>query len=225
MNIGGFQSFTLIDYPGKMACIVFTQGCDFRCPYCQNPELVLSKAKAVHQEEIFSFLWKRRDKLEGVVISGGEPTLQKDLEDFVKRIKDMGYLVKLDTNGHNPHVLERLIDLLDYIAMDVKAPLYKYEEVVGAKVDVKKIEESIRLIMERAKDYEFRTTVVKELLSEEDLLQIGSLIKGAKRYYLQRFSPRETLDPSYKQKTNYTEEELKGLALRLKEYVKECYVR
>ncbi|MFN3471273.1 MAG: anaerobic ribonucleoside-triphosphate reductase activating protein [Aquificaceae bacterium] len=225
MNIGGFQSFTLIDYPGKMACIVFTQGCDFRCPYCQNPELVLSKAKAVHQEEIFSFLWKRRDKLEGVVISGGEPTLQKDLEDFVKRIKDMGYLVKLDTNGHNPHVLERLIDLLDYIAMDVKAPLYKYEEVVGAKVDVKKIEESIRLIMERAKDYEFRTTVVKELLSEEDLLQIGSLIRGAKRYYLQRFSPRKILDPSYRQKTNYTEEELKGLALRLKEYVKECYVR
>jgi len=225
MNIGGFQSFTLIDYPNRMACIVFTQGCDFRCPYCQNPELVLSKAKNIPQEEIISFLWKRRGMLEGVVISGGEPTIQRDLEGFVKRVKDMGYLVKLDTNGHNPHVIQRLIDLLDYVAMDVKAPLYKYEEVVRAKADVKRIEESIRLIMERAKDYEFRTTVVKELLSEENLLQIGGLIKGAKRYYLQRFNPRKTLDPSYRQKTTYTEEELKNLALRLKEYVKECYVR
>jgi len=136
MNIGGFQSFTLIDYPNKMACIVFTQGCDFRCPYCQNPELVLGTAKSIPQEEIISFLWKRRGMLEGVVISGGEPTIQRDLEDFVKRIKDMGYLVKLDTNGHNPHVIQRLIDLLDYVAMDVKAPLYKYEEVVRAKADV-----------------------------------------------------------------------------------------
>jgi len=147
MNIGGFQSFTLIDYPNKMACIVFTQGCDFRCPYCQNPELVLGTAKSIPQEEIISFLWKRRGMLEGVVISGGEPTIQRDLEDFVKRIKDMGYLVKLDTNGHNPHVIQRLIDLLDYVAMDVKAPLYKYEEVVRAKADVKRIEESIRLII------------------------------------------------------------------------------
>ncbi len=229
-KIGGLQRFTLIDYPGKVACIVFTQGCNFRCPYCYNVELVLPERYGVliPQEEVFSFLMERIGKLDGVVITGGEPTLQKKgLEGFVERVKALGFSVKLDTNGAFPDVVKSLLDkgLVDYIAMDVKAPLKKYDQVVRAKVDTKRIEESIGLIMDSGVDYEFRTTVVKNQLSRDDLIQIGILVKGAKRYYLQRFIPGKTLDPEFTNKTTYTEREFEDIAKELKKYVKECYVR
>ncbi|MFN3813126.1 MAG: anaerobic ribonucleoside-triphosphate reductase activating protein [Aquificaceae bacterium] len=229
-KIGGFQRFTLIDYPGKVACIVFTQGCNFRCPYCYNIELVLPEryGPLIPKEEVFSFLMERRGKLDGVVITGGEPTLQKKgLENFVERVKSFGFSVKLDTNGAFPEVVKSLLDkgVVDYIAMDVKAPLKKYQQVVRTKVDTKKIEESIGLIMNSGVDYEFRTTVVKDQLSRDDLIRIGILLKGAKRYYLQRFIPGKTLDPEYIGKTTYTEREFEDTANELKKYVKECYVR
>ncbi len=229
MRIGGFQSFTLIDYPGKRACIVFTQGCNFRCPYCHNPDLVLPECfgPTISQEEILSFLEKRKNKLEAVVITGGEPTLQKGLGSFIERVKERGFLVKLDTNGYEPGVIKRLLErgLVDYIAMDIKAPLERYEEITRSRLDVDRLRESIEIIKNSSVDYEFRTTVVRDLLSKEDLLRIGLLIKGAKRYYLQRFYPKNTLDPDFTKKSTYREEELKGLAEELKEYVNECFVR
>jgi len=167
MKIGGFQRFSLIDYPAKISAIIFTQGCNFRCPYCHNPELVDPKlfTSAIDEDLILSFLRKRVGKLDGVVITGGEPLLQHDLIEFIKKVKEMGYLIKLDTNGSYPEKLERLLDLIDYIAMDIKAPLEKYHDVVRTDVCTEKIMESITIILNGDIDYEFRTTVVKAFLT------------------------------------------------------------
>ncbi len=228
-KVGGFQKFTLIDFPGRPACIVFTQGCNFRCGYCYNVELVLPDrfGPAIPIEELFSFLKERKNLLEGIVITGGEPTVQKGIEDFVERVRDMGYAIKLDTNGSLPHILRRLLKrgLVDYIAMDVKAPLEKYEEVCGVKIDVSRIVESIDLIKSSGVDYEFRTTVVREQLSREDIMKIAELLKGSKRYYLQRFIPGKTLDPSFSQKTTYLDEEFSSMVDNIKEYFQECSFR
>lgn len=228
-KVGGLQKFTLIDYPGKPACIIFTQGCNFRCGYCYNVELVLPERfeKPIPLKYIIAFLEERVSFLEGVVITGGEPTIQKGLYDFVKTLKDMGYAVKLDTNGSMPHVIEELLknNLLDYIAMDVKAPVEKYNHVIGVKFDVSKVLESIELIMSSGVDYEFRTTVVKEQLSIEDILSIAELIKNAKRYFLQRFISAKTLDPSFSLKSTYTDEEFNQIIESIKPYFSECGVR
>ncbi|RME09136.1 MAG: anaerobic ribonucleoside-triphosphate reductase activating protein [Aquificota bacterium] len=228
-RVGGFQRFTLIDFPGRPACIVFTQGCNFRCGYCYNVELVLPEkfVPVIPSEEVFSFLKERRGLLEGVVITGGEPTIQKGLEEFAERVKDMGYAIKLDTNGSQPHVLKRLLErgLVDYVAMDVKAPPYKYQEVCGVEVDVDRILESIELIKASGVDYEFRTTVVKEQLNGEDILKIAELLRGSKRYYLQRFIPGKTLDPSFSQKTTYSDEEFSGIIEGIRAYFQECSFR
>ena len=193
MKIGGFQKFSLIDYPGKIAAVMFTQGCNFRCPYCHNPELVLPELfeKEMPFEEIIDFLKFRKEKLEGVVITGGEPTLQRDLTAVIRRIKELGYSVKVDTNGTNPEVLKDLIEakLLDYVAMDIKAPFEKYNELSGVEVNLEKIKQSIRLIMISGIDYEFRTTVVKYLLTEKDVELLKSDFSNAKRYVLKDFNP------------------------------------
>lgn len=228
-KVGGLQRFTLIDFPGKPACIVFTQGCNLRCGYCYNVELVLPEmfGPTIPIEEVFSFLEKRRELLEGVVITGGEPTLQRGLEEFTQRLKEMGYGVKLDTNGSMPNVIKGLVEkgLVDYIAMDVKAPLGKYEEVCGVKVDTGRILESIELIKASNVDYEFRTTLVKGQLSMEDILEIAQLLKGARRYYLQRFIPGKTLDPSFSERTTYSPEEFSSIVDSIKEYFLECSFR
>ncbi|MEZ0337931.1 MAG: anaerobic ribonucleoside-triphosphate reductase activating protein [Aquificaceae bacterium] len=228
-RIGGFQKFTLIDYPAKVACIVFTQGCNFRCRYCYNVELVLPEkyGPLIEVEEVLTFLESRRGMLEGVVITGGEPTIQKGLEKFIERVKALGYSVKLDTNGSKPQVIKELIDkgLVDYIAMDVKAPLYKYEEVCGVKVDTERILESIELIKSSSVDYEFRTTVVREQLTPEDIRAIGELIRGSKRYYLQKFIPGKTLDPEFSSKSTYSKEEFERIKDSIKGYVKEIGIR
>ena len=200
-KVGALQRFTLLDFPGKVACIVFTQGCNFRCPYCYNVDLVLPERfkEPISNDEVFSFLRSREGLLDGVVITGGEPTLQEGLENFIREVKNMGFSVKLDTNGSRPEVIKRLLDdgFVNYVAMDVKAPIEKYGEVTRAKVNVEDIKESIAIIMNSCVDYEFRTTIVKELLTFDDILKIGNMIKGARRYYLQRFIPQNTLDPDF----------------------------
>jgi pyruvate formate lyase activating enzyme len=184
MIIGGLQKISLIDYPGMICAVAFTQGCNFRCSYCHNPELVdpARYGACLSADEVLAFLEKRRGKLDALTISGGEPTIQTDLTSFIKRVRDRGFLIKLDTNGSSPDVLDGLMNdkLVDYIAMDVKGPLDKYETIVCKAVDVKKIQKSIRLIMASGLPYEFRTTVVKSLLQESDILKVGELIQNAR---------------------------------------------
>ena len=221
-KLAGLQKTTFIDYPEKIACIVFTQGCNFRCGFCHNPELFENKEPVLSVPAFFEFLNKRKGKLDGVVITGGEPTLHgKDLIEFIKEVKSFGFLVKLDTNGTHPDVLQELLNenLLDYIAMDIKAPLAKYKTITQTDIDTKIIKKSIDMIMNSGVDYEFRTTIVKSQLSVEDLRQIGELIQGAKRYYMQKFLATKTLDETLMSEESYTDEEFKNLRTILEEYV------
>lgn len=229
MIIGSMQRFSLIDYPGKICAIVFTQGCNFRCPYCHNPELVNPEefGESIAHDEIFSFLKKRMGKIDAVSITGGEPMLQKDLVQFIRKVKNLGYLVKIDTNGSVPEVLEELIGqrLLDWIAMDVKAPLDKYKKITRTSVNTGSIEKSIRLVMNSGIDYEFRTTVVKSLLNEDDIEKIGMLIKGADRYVLQKFVPSKTLNPKFMDKETFAETEFKRTFKILNKLVHSVIIR
>ena len=218
--IGGLQKTSLLDFPKKIAAIVFTQGCNFRCGYCHNAELLDFSADAkVKEDEFFDFLKTRKGKLDGVVITGGEPTVQSGLKDFVLKIKDLGFEVKLDTNGTNPKVLNELNGLIDYIAMDIKAPFSKYEMITGVRVNIGNIKESIDFIMSSDIDYEFRTTVVKSQLEFGDFEEIGKQIKGAKKYYLQKFVPSKIFDKKLIDETTYSDEEFKLICDNLKKYV------
>lgn len=217
MIIGGLQKTSLLDFPEKIAAIVFTMGCDFRCGYCHNPELINGEAKI---EEVFEFLKTRQGKLDGVVITGGEPCLQKDLPEFIKQVKELGFAVKLDTNGSFPEMLEKVLPDLDYVAMDIKAPLEKYSQIVNVDVDTSKILKSIEVLKNSGVDYEFRTTVVKSQLSFEDFEKIGQLIQGAPRYYLQRFEASKILDKSLENEKTYSTEEFERIIDILKSYVK-----
>ena len=201
MKIQGLQKMTLLDYPGRVACTVFLGGCDFRCPFCHNFELVEgAQAAALEEEEFFAFLDKRHGLLDGVAITGGEPCLRKDLPQFIARIRDAGFPVKLDTNGNHPDLLERLLDegLVSYVAMDVKNAPAKYAQTIGLReVDLAPLTRSIQLLMRGDVPYEFRTTVVRELHEARDFEEIGSWIEGADRYFLQPFTNRDTVpDPS-----------------------------
>lgn len=190
MKIGGFQKMTVLDYPGKVACTVFTHGCNLRCPFCHNARLVVRDEDLIDENEILSYLNKRRGILDGVCISGGEPTLQGDLFDFMKKVKDLGMLIKLDTNGTCPDKLQYAIDngLVDYVAMDIKNCREEYAKTCGlSKMDISKVEKSVEILMQSGVDYEFRTTVTKELHTPDDFAKIGQWIKGAKRYYIQSF--------------------------------------
>lgn len=221
-KLAGLQKTTFIDYPEKIACIVFTQGCNFRCGYCHNPELFENKEPVLSVPAFFEFLNKRKGKLDGVVITGGEPTLHgKDLIEVIKEVKSLSFLVKLDTNGTHRDVLQELLNenLLDYIAMDIKAPLTKYKTITQTDIDTKIIKKSIDMIMNSGVDYEFRTTIVKSQLSVEDLRQIGELIQGAKRYYMQKFLATKILDETLMSEESYTDEEFKNLRTILEEYV------
>ncbi|MBQ8460641.1 anaerobic ribonucleoside-triphosphate reductase activating protein [bacterium] len=220
--IGGIQKTTLVDFPQKVAAIVFTQGCNFRCGYCHNSELLNFDLKPKYiTEEFFEFLKARKGKLDGVVITGGEPTIQSGLYDFVKEIKLLGFAVKLDTNGTNPQIIRKLLkaNLLDYVAMDIKAPIEKYEEIVGVKVNKEDILESINLIKSIGIDYEFRTTVVKSQLSFDDFEKIGQMLKGAKRYYLQKFIPSKIYNPEFLNAKTYSDKEFENICQKLQLYV------
>ena len=213
----------MIEYPGKISAIAFTQGCNFRCPYCHNPELVDPDLyrECLSEEGVFSFLERRKGKLDAVTITGGEPTIQHDLIDFIKCVRKMGYLIKLDTNGSYPDVLEQLISdrLVDYIAMDMKGPLHKYKTVTKSKIDEDKIRQSIGIIMKSAVPYEFRTTIPKRLLHEDDLLEMGKLLRNASRYILQQFIATRTLDKQFLKYEAYSQEEMEYFKEKLKKDV------
>jgi pyruvate formate lyase activating enzyme len=227
MIIGGLQKTTLIDYPGKVAAIIFTSGCNMKCHYCYNPEMRNFSPK-ITEKDFFDFLDKRKEKLDAITITGGEPTAQADLCEFIKKIKDRGFLVKVDTNGTNPSVLKRLFDakIADYVAMDIKAPLEKYREVANCFVNEAAIKDSIEIIISRAPDYEFRTTIVKGQLQMEDMENIGKLIKGAKRHYSQKFMPTENLnDRAFKLMAGYSDDEMEKIKTIMGGYVKESFIR
>lgn len=196
VGIFGIQKMTLLDYPGKIACTLFTGGCNFRCPFCQNSDLVFlaENMAQIPREELFDFLTRRQGILEGICISGGEPLLQPGIEAFLRRIKELGYPIKLDTNGSFPDQLEHLIDegLIDYVAMDLKNCRERYSETVGlTKLDLAAVEKSVALLMQEKIPYEFRTTVVKELHTAEDMRRLGEWIKGARKLVLQQFVDSE----------------------------------
>jgi pyruvate formate lyase activating enzyme len=229
IKIGGLHKVSLIDYPGMISAIVFLQGCNFRCPYCHNPELVEQKlfGRCFDANEVMDFLGTRKGKLDAVTISGGEPTIQKDLLPFVKQIKKMGFAVKLDTNGSQPDVIKELINykLLDFIAMDVKGPLDKYPEIVKAPVDSEKVKESVDFLIESKIPYEFRTTIVKSQLTDKDILKIGKLISGAQKYVLQKFVPVKTIDKKFLRQKTYSDEELETFKKRLEKEISSVIVR
>lgn len=236
MKIGGLQKLTLIDFPGRLAATVFLTGCDFRCPFCYSAELVLpqriKKQPEIIQKELFNFLKDRKGLLEGVVICGGEPTLNKNLPLFIKKIKRDGYLVKIDTNGSNPKMLEILLEkgLIDYVAMDIKAPKEKYGRTVGmaecwTNRMMKNIDKSINILKESGIDFEFRTTVVPQLLEREDILKIARWIKPAPRYYLQNFRPEKTIDPRFERIKPYPQEYLLKIQKALSPFFDICRVR
>jgi len=229
MNIGGWQRVSLIDYPEKICSTLFTQGCNFRCPYCHNPELVEAHlfGECLLGEDIFAFLEKRKGKVDAVSITGGEPTIQPDLVEFIQLIKEIGYLIKIDTNGSRPEVLEKLISrkLLDYIAMDVKAPLKKYRKMTRSDIRPDKIKESIQVIMDSGIAYEFRTTVVKSLLTKGDLGKIATLIKGARLHVLQKFVSSKCLERKFLAEKTYSDEEFEALREKLQDKVQRVVVR
>ncbi len=217
--IGGIQKTSLLDFPDKISAIVFTQGCNFNCGYCHNPDLLNLKKDIYSTDVFFEFLEKRKGKLDGVVITGGEATLQHDLIPFINEVKSRGFLVKLDTNGYKPDVLEQTLKLVDYVAMDIKAPLEKYSEITNTPIETKKIEESIKLLQNSNVPYEFRTTVIKSQLSYDDFKKIGELIKGTQHYFLQKFEAKTAInDETLKSEVSYSNEEFNEIIDILKEY-------
>lgn len=229
MKIGGLQKVSLIDYQGQISAVVFTQGCNFRCPYCHNPELVCSDlfGDTLEVNSVLSFLARRRGKLDAVVVTGGEPTINKSLPAFLRRVKSMGYLIKLDTNGSNPDMVKYLMDtdLLDYIAMDVKTAPGKYSLVADVPVDPDTILKTISIILSSELDYEFRTTVVPGLVGEEDIHAIAGVIGGARRYVVQRFLPSKHVDPVYSKRRHADDAELEKLKRYLEGCAKEVLIR
>ncbi len=229
MLIKGFLGTSLIDYPGKISAIVFTGGCNFRCPFCHNSDLVLelNNLPTIEETELLKKIEKRKGFIDGVVITGGEPLINKDISEFIKKIKNLGFLVKLDTNGSFPKLLEKILDekIVDFVAMDIKSSPEKYDKAAGIKVDIKKIEESIGLIMKKAPDYEFRTTVVPGITEEKDIIPMVKMIEGAKMYALQQFRPMKVIDPYYLTVKPFSHETLEKFASIIKPYVKNIEIR
>ncbi|MDP2709291.1 MAG: anaerobic ribonucleoside-triphosphate reductase activating protein [bacterium] len=246
MIIGGLQKFSLLDYPGKVSAIVFTQGCNFRCQFCYNPMLVwpiqVGKSKyaqgqsqerqkdhpVIKEDDLFVFLKSRLGKLDAVVITGGEPCLQKDLSEFINKIKNLGFLIKLDTNGGYPEALEKLLGekLIDYIAMDLKATPDKYGKVTGVEADFNKIKKSVKIIMRAGLPYEFRTTVVPGFLNQDDIAAMGKIIKGANKWYLQNFkSNLELVGRDLEGRVPYNSRQMREMSQIGAKFVKKCEVR
>lgn len=235
MRINGLRKLSLLDFPEKTAAVVFTGGCNLRCPFCHNASLVLNPGagESITEDEFFDFLSKRRGKLDGVCVTGGEPLMQEGLEDFIRRIRDMGFLVKLDTNGTFPDRLRRLIDekLLDYAAMDIKNAPSRYAFTVGAPVlDISPILESAALLKEGRVPYEFRTTLVKGLHRLEDMEELGEFVRGADKYFLQNFKDSGDLvgfpsDAPLTEMASFSEEELQKASEILTPYVGHLQIR
>jgi len=229
MKFGGWQRFSLIDFPEKVSAILFTEGCSFRCPFCHNPQLVVPKqpSAALSEKEIFEFLTSRQGKLDGIVISGGEPTIHHDLPKFLQKIRAMGFEIKIDTNGSHPEMMQQLIhqNLVDYWAMDIKSPLVTYQTITQSTISSTTIAQSIQLIMQGTIDYEFRSTLLPAYHTDEDIEQMAKEIQGAKKYILQRFRPDVTLDPALQEYPPFSEEEMNRLCEHAKKYVPNCFWR
>jgi len=232
IGIGGLQKTTLIDFPGRVAATVFLLGCNFRCPFCYSAELVLpEKIKLqprISEKEFFDFLEERKGLLEGIVICGGEPTINKDLPEFIRKIKQLDYLIKLDTNGSNPKILKKLIDdkIIDYVAMDIKAPLEKYGKAAGVKVNLDDIKESIEIIKSSGRiDYEFRMTVVPSLHEKEDIVLVAKEISPAKKFFLQNFLPEKTINPEFEKMEPYSQDFLLAIKEEISAFFEICQVR
>jgi pyruvate formate lyase activating enzyme len=227
MKFGGWQRCSLIDFPGKVSAVLFTQGCSFRCPFCHNPGLVIPAQFSdfpISEEEILSFLENRKGKLDGVVISGGEPTLHQDLPTFIRKVRSLGFKIKLDSNGSRPDVVEALIkeNLVDYWAIDRKASLARYPQITGIAIDTKLIAKTSQLIMDSTTPYEFRSTLIREYHPPEEVECIAKELSGAKQLILQQFRPAVTLDPKFQKATPYSDEEMGVLLSLVKPHVHTC---
>ncbi|MFH1837246.1 MAG: anaerobic ribonucleoside-triphosphate reductase activating protein [Candidatus Omnitrophota bacterium] len=228
MRIAGLQKLSLVDYPRHLAAVVFLQGCNFRCGYCQNVSLLAAEgAPGPTEDEILEFISARKKVLEGVVVTGGEPTIHDDLEKLIVKIKKTGLKVKLDTNGSDPKTLQKLIHkgLLDYLAIDIKTSLPKYHLVVNEKELIDKVERSIRLVLLSTVPYELRTTCVPGIVNEEDFRLIGEFVRGAKKYCLQQFKPDITHEKAFQKVKPYSKKEIEHLASVIGEYVEEVEIR
>jgi len=240
MIIAGLQKTTLIDYPGKIACVVFLAGCNFRCPWCYSSELVLPlkivAQPRISEKEFLDFLRERKGLLEGVVICGGEPTINKELPQFIEKVKVLGYPVKLDTNGSNPKMLKDLVNtkLINYVAMDIKGPLGQYEKVIGEGITTEHIKESVEFLKQGKIDFEFRTTCVPGIHSKEDFLKIAKWIGGSGaplgshpnvKYYLQNFRAEKTIDPEFEKIKPFPREFLEDIVKEISPYFKTCQLR
>ncbi|TET08858.1 anaerobic ribonucleoside-triphosphate reductase activating protein [Candidatus Aerophobetes bacterium] len=231
----GFIKTSLIEYPGKIVSVIFTAGCNFRCPFCQNPDLVLSSGSlsSISEKEIIDHLVSKKKWLDGLAITGGEPMIHKNLPPFVRKIKERGFLVEIETNGTNPEMLRSLIEdkLVDFIALDIKAPLewkrYKEAAEINRKDLLVKVKESVEILLKLGHEinYEFRTTVVPQLLDKEDILEIARQIKEGRRYILQQFLPDKTLDKRYEEIKPYSKAQLEEMREKAGNYVKEVSVR
>jgi pyruvate formate lyase activating enzyme len=234
LDVKGLMPTSLIEYPGKIAAVIFLNACNFRCPFCQNASLALGTeaAASIPREQVLEFLKTRRKWLDGVAITGGEPTLAgSELAEFIKEVKALGFCVELETNGSNPELLRELMrqKLVDYYAMDYKAPLSDYERVAGVNVDKNKVKESAALVMNEAEsggfDYEFRATVVPGLFDERSALRIAQELKGARRFFLQQFQARDCLDSSFNKLAAFPPKRLQEFAVIMKPFVREVKTR
>ena len=231
MDIKGFVEVSFVDWDGKVASVIFLPNCNFRCPMCHNYRLITNpqEFETIPLERILSFLVKRRDFIDGVVITGGEPTIYEGLPNFCRILKNSGFAVKLDTNGYNPEMLRKLIGekLIDYVAMDIKSAVVKekYDTAAGADVDVAKIKESIEILMKSGIDYEFRTTVVPTINTIHDISEIAALIRGAKKFVLQYFRPAGAMDPNLRKLKSTSKEEMDALLQAARGHVKNTVIR
>lgn len=226
----GIQKTSMIDYPGKISTILFVGNCNMRCPFCQNPDLILNfeSLPTLDENEILNFLKKRKKWIDGVCITGGEPLIYSDIPELLKKIKNLGFLIKLDTNGLNPNLLKKIIDekLVDYIAMDIKSDKEHYFKAAGVKVDMEKINKSIGLIKNSGVDYEFRSTIVPDFFNEEIIENIGEWLKQIRKFVLQQFrSTLPLLDKSFEEKKPYKKDVFEKFKRILEKYAKEVEIR
>lgn len=228
MIIAGIKPFTLIDYSGKIACTLFIYGCNFRCSYCYNRKLVLEEPETeIKIDEIIDFLKLRSDFLDGICITGGEPTIHMELPFFLEKIKSEGYNIKLDTNGSNPTMLQKLINekLVDYVALDIKAPINEYEKITRVKINKRNIQKSVNLLRNGNVDYEYRTTIVPGLIGKNELKEIGEWLKGSTKFFLQQFKPVNTLNEAFVEIKPFPEETLQQYYEFLKPNFNHCAIR
>jgi pyruvate formate lyase activating enzyme len=233
MEFKGFVKTSLIEYSGKVVSVAFVGGCNFRCPFCQNPDLVLNSRSipSISEKEVIDHLLSKRKWLDGLAITGGEPMLKEDLPHFVSKIKKEGFLVEIETNGTNPGMLEDLLErrLVDYLALDIKAPFKweKYRKAAGIADEklFEKVKESVKILLRSNIDYELRTTVVPGLVDQEDVISIPERIKGARKYVLQQFMPRVTLDKQYEKIKPYSKDKLEEMKEKITDYVEFCEIR